>query len=136
MSWSPSNQSSILSNNWLSFTPNVGFEFFSMFSFILNFFPRSSFFHSLFKLWIALLFHLTTSLFWFGFTCVCVSMRVSAFHSGIYSFLLSSLIIFIMILNFCLVCHLNFFGEHYYGNIVSWKRPIIILCIFFYCDET
>lgn len=71
-----------------------------MFSFILTFLPWSSLFHSLYKYWTALLFHLTTSLFWFGFTCVCVSMCVSAFHSGIYSFLLSSLIIFIMILIF------------------------------------
>lgn len=130
MSWSPGNQSSILSNNWLSFPPNVFFEFFSMFSFILTFLPRFSLLHSLFNYWITLLFHLTTSLFWFGFAYACVSMCVSAFHSDIYSFLLSSLIIFIIILIFCLICYLNFFGEYYYENIVFLKESYCYIYFF------
>ena len=81
-SWSPGNQSSILSNNWLSFTPNVFFEFFSIFSFILTFLPRFSLLHFTFPFqilnWFIISFNYSIVLVWFWiclceYVCVCFS---------------------------------------------------------------
>lgn len=85
-SWRPSNQSSILFNNWLSFTPNVFFELFSISFFYFDFSSEILFIPFSFQILNCFIISFNYFIVWVWF-CVCLCEYVCVCFSFWYLFI-------------------------------------------------